>query len=249
MTTRAQREALAQERAELRRQVAAVKRSMRRAGQRRQGAVDWTLTANRKYDPLRGRTPQIDRLTRPQMAALRRRLDAWNGRTIHAAANGEIIAREDFERMSRARARDRRRERAILGKIGNIEMRSGSLAETMSGPGQLGAALGHPRTPLPHQAMSAAAYRKMSQVAAEGARHPNDVDRGRRTIMGMLDRVPGSEALRSRVQALSPAGVLRVRLDPAVMNAIKDIYLSSRTGQVQGVAEVERYLDEAEKIR
>lgn len=249
MTTKAQREALAAERAELRRQVAAVKRSMRRAGQRRQGAVDWTLAANRKYDPLRGRTPQIDRLTRPQMAALRRRLEAWNGRTVHAAANGEIIAREDYERMSRARARDRRRERAILKKIGGIRMRSGSLSEVLSAPGQLGAALGHPRIPLPHQATSAAAYRQISKAAAEGTRHPNDVDRGRRTIMGMLDRVPGSEALRVRVQALPPAGVLRIRLDPVAMNAVKDLYLSRASGQVQGAAEVERYLDEAEKIR
>ena len=221
---------------------------MRRAAQRKQGAVDWSLAANRKYDPLRGRTPQIDRLTRPQMAALRRRLDAWNGRTTHAAANGEIIAREDFERMSRARARDRRRERAILRRIGGIQMRSGSLAETMPAPGQLGAALGHPRTPLPRQATSAAAYRQMSKEAAGGARHPSDVDRARRVILEMLDRVPGSEALRSRVQAMSPIGVLRIRLDPAAMNAVKDTYLSSRSGQVQAVSEIERYIDEAERI-
>lgn len=249
MTTKAQREALAQERAELRRKVAAVKRSMRRAAERRWGAIDWALAANRKYDPFRGRTPQIDRLTRPQMAALRRRLDAWNGRTVHAAANGEIIAREDFERMARVRARIRRRERNILRKIGGIQMRAGSLSETMAAPGQLGAALGRPLPPLPHQATSADGYRRVLKEAAEEIRHSSDVDRARRTLLRMLGKTPGTEALRSRLQVMSPIGVLRIRLDPAAMSAIKDIYLSSRTGQVQGIAEVEHYLDESERIR
>lgn len=211
--------------------------------------MDWSLAANRRYDPLRGRTPQIDRLTRPQMAALRRRLGAWDARNLHAASNGEIIAREDYERMKRARARARRRERALLKKIGGIQMRSGSLSETMGAPGQLGALLGWRPAVRPWQATSAAAYRELSKAAVMDSRNPGDAARARQTLEDMLARTPGAERLSARIQRLSAAGVLRLRLDPAVMQAIKDVYLSSRMEEARGVTEVENYIDEAERIR
>lgn len=219
MSTPKQRRAeLAAQRAELAAQLRSVRRSVRRAGAR----IDWSDPANRAYNPLPAKAPDLGRLNGPQLDALKRRLDAWHPRRLQSTASGQIIPPEEVREMRRIRRRAYDRAYRAARRI-NRAAPPGSARVTAQ---QLLDQQGAPVRPRSARSVKDRdSYRRLA-AAAESAARRGPAARQRDMLDSMLDQAAVPAALRRRIARLSDAGILYLRSSGRAMSAIKSLYLA-----------------------
>lgn len=237
-TPKMRREELAAQRAELAAQLRSVRRSVRRAGAR----IDWSDPANRRYNPLPAKTPDLGRLNGPQLDALKRRLDAWRPRRLQSTASGQIIPPEEVQEMRRIRKRAYDRAYRAARRI-NVAAPPGSPRVTAQ---QLLDQQGAPVRPRSARSVKdRASYRRLA-AAAESAARRGPAARQRSMLNDMLGRAALPDALRRRIARLSDAGILYLRSSGRAMSAIKDLYLAH--GEESDFSGLERAVSEAEAV-